>query len=39
MGTVCVAVTRDTADRVEIPIFVLSCRVFGYGVETALLNT
>jgi predicted enzyme involved in methoxymalonyl-ACP biosynthesis len=23
---------------VEIPVFVLSCRVFGYGVETALLN-
>ncbi|MFL6428700.1 MAG: HAD-IIIC family phosphatase [Acidobacteriaceae bacterium] len=38
MGTVCVAVTRETEDRVEIPAFVLSCRVFGYGVETALLN-
>ncbi len=38
MGTVCVAVTRETEDRVEIPLFVLSCRVFGYGVETALLN-
>jgi len=38
MGTVCVAATRETAGSVEIPIFVLSCRVFGYGVETALLN-
>jgi FkbH-like protein len=38
MGTVCVAVTRETAGSVEIPIFVLSCRVFGYRVETALLN-
>jgi FkbH-like protein len=38
MGTVCVAVTRETEERVEIPIFVLSCRVFGYGVETVLLN-
>ena len=38
MGSVCVAVTRETEDSVEIPVFVLSCRVFGYGVETALLN-
>ena len=38
MGTVCVAVTAESTDRIEIPIFVLSCRVFGYGVETALLN-
>jgi FkbH-like protein len=38
MGTISVAVTRETEDRVEIPVFVLSCRVFGYGVETALLN-
>ena len=38
MGTVCVAVTTEAGDRIEIPIFVLSCRVFGYGVETALLN-
>jgi len=38
MGVVCVAVTEQTPDSVEIPVFVLSCRVFGYGVETALLN-
>jgi FkbH-like protein len=38
MGTICVAVTREADGCVEIPVFVLSCRVFGYGVETALLN-
>ena len=38
MGVVSVAVTSRLPDRVEIPIFVLSCRVFGYGVEKALLN-
>jgi FkbH-like protein len=38
MGTVCVAVTRELSGCIEIPVFVLSCRVFGYGVETALLN-
>ncbi|HEY3988176.1 MAG TPA: HAD-IIIC family phosphatase [Acidobacteriaceae bacterium] len=38
MGTVCVAVTRESSDTVDIPVFVLSCRVFGFGVETALLN-
>ena len=38
MGTVSVAVTQERSDQIEIPIFVLSCRVFGYGVETALLN-
>jgi FkbH-like protein len=25
--------------RLEIPVFVLSCRVFGFGIEYALLNT
>ncbi len=38
MGTVCVMVTQECSDHIEIPVFVLSCRVFGYGVETALLN-
>ncbi|MBP3956205.1 HAD-IIIC family phosphatase [Gemmata sp. G18] len=37
MGLVCVAVVElDAAAR--IPIFVLSCRVFGYAFETAMLN-
>jgi FkbH-like protein len=37
MGLVCIAVVTQEADRVEIPLFVLSCRVFGYGVESAVL--
>ena len=37
MGTVCVAVMTVTPAAAEIPVFVLSCRVFGYGVETAML--
>jgi FkbH-like protein len=38
MGIVCVSVVSVGGDRCEIPVFVLSCRVFGYGVETAMLN-
>ncbi|MEO7368291.1 MAG: HAD-IIIC family phosphatase, partial [Gemmatimonadaceae bacterium] len=38
MGTVCVSVMTLGAQEAEIPIFVLSCRVFGYGVETAMLR-
>jgi len=38
MGTVCVALTEQDGRDVRIPIFVLSCRVFGYGFETAMLN-
>jgi FkbH-like protein len=38
MGTVCVAVVRERADHLEITAFVLSCRVFGFGVETLLLE-
>jgi FkbH-like protein len=37
MGTVCIAIAVVHEDRVEIPVFVMSCRVFGYGVETAML--
>ena len=37
MGLVCIAVVTQQADRVEIPLFVLSCRAFGYGVESAML--
>jgi FkbH-like protein len=37
MGTVCIAVVTPHDDRVEIPVFVLSCRAFGYGVESAML--
>lgn len=38
MGVACVAVMTTESDNTDIPIFVLSCRVFGYGVETAMLN-
>ncbi len=38
MGVVCVLVVRESELELEIPVFVLSCRVFGYGVETAMLN-
>jgi FkbH-like protein len=38
MGTVCVVVARETSDAIEIPVFVLSCRVFGFGVETLVLD-
>jgi FkbH-like protein len=37
-GTVCIAVARRTPQAVEIPVFVLSCRVFGYGIEHAVMN-
>ena len=37
MGTVCVAIVTEAGDAATIPVFVLSCRVFGYGVESAML--
>jgi FkbH-like protein len=38
MGVVGVMVVRRATDGLEIPVFVLSCRVFGFGIEHALLN-
>jgi FkbH-like protein len=38
MGVVGVMVVRRAAAGLEIPVFVLSCRVFGFGIEYALLN-
>ena len=38
MGIISVLVVEAEGDRLRIPVFVLSCRVFGYGVEAALLN-
>lgn len=38
MGLVSVAVARWDEASLSIPVFVLSCRVFGYGIETVLLN-
>lgn len=37
-GTVSIAVARRTGDGVQVPVFVLSCRVFGYGIERAVMN-
>jgi FkbH-like protein len=39
MGTVGVMVVEMKPSLVEIPLFVLSCRVFGFGIEYALLNS
>jgi FkbH-like protein len=38
MGTISIAITEETERGIEIPVFVLSCRVFGYGMEDALIN-
>jgi len=38
MGVVGVMVVRRTSEGLEIPVFVLSCRVFGFGIEYALLH-
>ena len=38
MGTTCVAIAQLQGDQMSVPVFVLSCRVFGYGVERAVLN-
>jgi len=38
MGVVGVMRVDYEPDRLEIPIFVLSCRAFGFGIEFALLN-
>lgn len=39
MGIVGVMCAEFKSHQVEIPIFVLSCRVFGFGIEYALLNS
>lgn len=38
MGITCVAVMEVTDKRARILAFVLSCRVFGYGIERAMVN-
>ena len=38
MGTTCVAVVRVDDNEMTLLPFVLSCRVFGYGVERSMLN-
>ena len=39
MGIVCIAIAHCGPHAIEIPLFVLSCRVFGYGIETAMLRS
>jgi FkbH-like protein len=39
MGTISVCVVHRQRHRMEIPVFVLSCRVFGYGIEHVVINT
>jgi FkbH-like protein len=38
MGTTCIAVARFEASEARMLPFVLSCRVFGYGIEFAVMN-
>jgi FkbH-like protein len=38
MGTISILIAEQTGDRLTVPIYVLSCRVFGYGMEYALLE-
>lgn len=38
MGLISACVAEYKADLLEVQIFVLSCRVFGFGVETMLLR-
>jgi len=38
MGLVCAALIDLTGPELLIPVFVLSCRVFGYGIEDAVLG-
>jgi FkbH-like protein len=38
MGTVAIFIVLEEENALRIPVFVLSCRVFGYGIETAILN-
>jgi FkbH-like protein len=38
MGLISVCVAEFKPDALELKIFVLSCRVFGFGVETMLLR-
>lgn len=38
MGDICVLITEENEAQIDILIFVLSCRVFGYGIEKAMLN-
>jgi predicted enzyme involved in methoxymalonyl-ACP biosynthesis len=38
MGLVCAALLDPSESELRIPVFVLSCRVLGYGIEDAVLG-
>lgn len=38
MGTISIAVAHFGPAAVDVPAFVLSCRVFGYGIERVVVN-
>ncbi len=38
MGLICALSLDSSGPTLAIPVFVLSCRVFGYGIEDAVLN-
>ena len=38
MGLICVALLDLAGSEIQITVFVLSCRVFGYGIEDVVLN-
>ncbi len=39
MGITCIAIAECQGERMRLLPFVLSCRVFGYGIEDAVLGT
>jgi predicted enzyme involved in methoxymalonyl-ACP biosynthesis len=38
MGTICIAVAQIATGDLRLKVFVLSCRVFGYGMECSVMN-
>jgi FkbH-like protein len=38
MGIVSVMIIQQVEDALEIPVWVLSCRVFGFSIESVMLN-
>jgi FkbH-like protein len=38
MGLICATLVDPSGPEISVPVFVLSCRVFGYGIEHAVLS-
>ena len=38
MGVISAMIVEQVPDALQIPVWVLSCRVFGFGIENAMLN-